>query len=43
MEFDNSQDRDYYALKDPVHLGTVKQLVEIAEKIQVVDFTDGVF
>lgn len=43
MEFENANDRDYYATKDPVHLGTVKTFVDLVEKLLVVDFTKGDF
>ena len=43
MEFDNTDDRDYYATKDPIHIGTVKTFVDMVDKLQVIDFTKGVF
>ncbi|KAJ9219107.1 hypothetical protein DTO271D3_5742 [Paecilomyces variotii] len=43
MEFANTEDRDYYVQKDPIHLGFIKVAGEILEKTQIVDFIDGVF
>ncbi|KAI5460937.1 hypothetical protein BGZ63DRAFT_358595 [Mariannaea sp. PMI_226] len=41
--FDNIEDRDYYALKDPVHLKFVKWSNSVLEQVQAVDFTEGEF
>ncbi|TLS26807.1 hypothetical protein PpBr36_04803 [Pyricularia pennisetigena] len=41
-EFENAEDRDYYNQKDPAHLELVGSL-GIASKVQVIDFTPGVF
>ncbi|PYI10635.1 dabb-domain-containing protein [Aspergillus sclerotiicarbonarius CBS 121057] len=43
MQFENNQDREYYLTKDPAHIGFVKSIDGLVEKIQVVDFTEGVF
>ncbi|ODH50874.1 hypothetical protein GX48_03016 [Paracoccidioides brasiliensis] len=43
VEFENDEDRDYYAKNDPAHLGFVGSLGEVVEKVRVVDFADGVF
>ncbi|RPA76231.1 stress responsive A/B barrel domain-containing protein [Ascobolus immersus RN42] len=43
VTFNNEKDRDYYAKQDPAHLGFVKELVQVVEKVLVVDFTPGVF
>ncbi|KAI9041334.1 Dabb family protein [Aspergillus affinis] len=42
-EFASAEDRDYYVNEDPAHLAFVKSVGGIAEKVQVIDFTDGVF
>ncbi|KAL4778847.1 hypothetical protein BJX76DRAFT_352285 [Aspergillus varians] len=43
VEFANAEDRDYYVEKDPTHLEFVGTLKGIVEKVQVVDYTSGVF
>ena len=43
VEFDSAEDRDYYALEDPVHLDFVKWSDTVAQKVQAIDFSDGVF
>lgn len=45
MEFENEGDRKYYLEEDPAHLAVVKSLggSGIISKVQVVDFTAGVF
>lgn len=43
MEFENAKDRDYYVHQDPAHLAFLKSLDGLVEKVQAVDFTDGVF
>ncbi|KAJ9194439.1 hypothetical protein DTO164E3_7324 [Paecilomyces variotii] len=42
-EFETEEDRDYYTLKDPAHLAFANSLGAVVEKVQVVDFTPGVF
>ncbi|KAJ7771921.1 stress responsive A/B barrel domain protein [Mycena maculata] len=42
-EFENEQDRQYYLKEDPAHLAFVNSLSGIVSKVQVVDFTPGVF
>ncbi|KAJ0116875.1 hypothetical protein J7T55_010026 [Diaporthe amygdali] len=42
-EFENEKDREYYLNEDPAHLAFVKSLDGIVAKVQVVDFTPGVF
>lgn len=43
-EFENEADRKYYLEEDPEHLAFVKDLGQgIMAKVQVVDFTPGVF
>ncbi|KAF5672004.1 dimeric alpha-beta barrel [Fusarium heterosporum] len=37
IQFDSSEDRDYYALKDPAHLAVVAQLGPLVEKVQIID------
>lgn len=41
--FDSAEDRDYYAQKDPVHLEFVHWSDSVAQRVQAIDFTDGVF
>ena len=43
VEFDSTEDRDYYVNNDPTHDEFKKVAGEVLEKAQVVDFTDGVF
>ncbi|KAI2616785.1 dabb-domain-containing protein [Hypoxylon sp. NC1633] len=43
MEFENEDDRKYYLEKDPTHLGFIASVKDILDRIQVVDFTPGVF
>ncbi|OLN90005.1 hypothetical protein CCHL11_07228 [Colletotrichum chlorophyti] len=43
VEFESTEDRDYYVNKDPAHLAFVKQAGEAILKARVVDFTPGVF
>lgn len=42
VEFEDDSDREYYVHKDPAHLGFVKSVQDLVEKVQVVDFTHGV-
>ncbi|KAF7526196.1 hypothetical protein G7054_g10854 [Neopestalotiopsis clavispora] len=42
-QFDNEEDRAYYLEKDPAHLAFVKSIGDIIDKVQVIDFTPGVF
>ncbi|CAJ0547387.1 Ff.00g041410.m01.CDS01 [Fusarium sp. VM40] len=37
IQFDNTDDRDYYALKDPAHLAVVAELGPLVEKVQIID------
>ncbi|SPJ78808.1 uncharacterized protein FTOL_07199 [Fusarium torulosum] len=37
IQFDNTDDRDYYALKDPAHLAVVEELGPLVEKVQIID------
>ncbi|KAM0231386.1 hypothetical protein ACHAPO_008496 [Fusarium lateritium] len=37
IQFDSTEDRDYYALKDPVHLAVVAELGPLVEKVQIID------
>ncbi|KAI2603058.1 stress responsive A/B barrel domain-containing protein [Hypoxylon fragiforme] len=42
--FENGEeDREYYLKTDPVHMEFSVDIKELVEKIQVVDFTPGVF
>ena len=43
MQFASAEDRDYYAFTDPVHQEFVRGIIPYAAKVQVNDFTDGVF
>ncbi|RJE22164.1 Dabb, partial [Aspergillus sclerotialis] len=43
VEFENSEDRDYYVKSDPVHQAFVKSLDGIIQKVQVIDFMNNVF
>lgn len=46
MEFDNTDDRDYYVGEDPVHQEYVKKLTTgefPVEEVQVLDFAEGVY
>jgi hypothetical protein len=43
VEFENEADREYYVRADPAHQAFVKSLDGMIEKVQVVDFTPGVF
>jgi hypothetical protein len=42
-EFASEEDRKYYLEKDPAHIAFIQSLGGEIEKIQVVDFTAGVF
>jgi hypothetical protein len=37
IQFENTEDRDYYALKDPAHLAVVAELGPLIEKVQIID------
>ncbi|KAL3480194.1 hypothetical protein BJX99DRAFT_36227 [Aspergillus californicus] len=41
--FASAEDRDYYVEKDPAHLGFVKTLGDVLDKVQVIDYVPGVF
>ena len=43
VEFENKEDRDYYAKEDPSHKAFVKELLKVTSNVLVVDFTPGVF
>lgn len=43
VQFANEEDRDYYALRDPVHIAFAKSLAGIVEKVTVLDYTVGKF
>lgn len=42
-EFASAEDRDYYTHKDPAHLAFVQSLSGVIEKVQVIDYTPGVY
>lgn len=41
--FENEADRDWYALKDPVHAEFANSLGGVVEKVTVFDYTPGQF
>ncbi|VUC31067.1 unnamed protein product [Clonostachys rosea] len=41
--FDTKEDRDYYALEDPVHLEFVNWSDSVAGDVYAIDFVDGAF
>jgi hypothetical protein len=43
VEFENDDDRMYYLDKDPAHLAFKKSIGAVVKKVQVVDFSPGVF
>jgi hypothetical protein len=43
VQFENEGDRKYYLEKDPVHLAFKNSIGAVVKKVQVVDFTPGVF
>jgi hypothetical protein len=43
VEFENVEDRDYYVQHDPAHRAFVQSLDGVMEKVQVIDFSNGVF
>ncbi|KAF2686937.1 hypothetical protein K458DRAFT_363353 [Lentithecium fluviatile CBS 122367] len=43
VEFDNTEDRDYYLNKDPAHLSFVKNAGPIINSVKVLDFEPGKF
>ena len=43
VEFENEEDRKYYLEQDPAHLGFVKTLDGIMERVRIVDYEPGVF
>jgi Stress responsive A/B Barrel Domain len=42
-EFANSEDRDYYVSKDPVHLALNEKVKHLIERVQVIDFMQDVY
>lgn len=42
-EFNNAEDRDYYIRTDPAHLLFVQSAKSLIDKVQVVDFANGVW
>lgn len=42
-EFENEEDRAYYLEKDPAHLEFGRSISGLVSKLQVTDFTPGVF
>ncbi|KAL4886587.1 hypothetical protein BJY04DRAFT_177976 [Aspergillus karnatakaensis] len=43
VEFASAEDRDYYVEKDPAHHAFIATLGGVIEKVQVIDFSNGVF
>ncbi|KAK4187126.1 stress responsive A/B barrel domain-containing protein [Podospora australis] len=43
VQFDNTDDRNYYIEQDPAHKAFQKEVDPILEKVTVLDFTKGVF
>jgi hypothetical protein len=43
VQFENEADRKYYLEKDPAHLTFKHSIGAVVDKVQVVDFTPGVF
>jgi hypothetical protein len=43
VQFENAEDRKYYLEKDPAHLAFKNSIGAVVKKVQVVDFTPGVF
>lgn len=43
MEFASTKDRDYYVKDDPAHREFVKDVGDIVQNFQVLDYTPGVF
>lgn len=41
MEFNNTEDRDYYVRTDPAHMMFTQAAKPFIDKVQVVDFTVG--
>lgn len=42
-EFQNAEDRDYYAFKDPAHMDFVKSLEGVVTDARVLDYEVGKF
>ena len=42
-QFENEADRAYYLDQDPVHQAFKGSIGDVVERVQVVDFTPGVF
>ncbi|KAI8656422.1 Stress-response A/B barrel domain-containing protein [Fusarium sp. Ph1] len=43
VTFDTVEERDYYALEDPVHLEFVNWSDTVVQQVQAIDFVDGEF
>ncbi|KAI2471072.1 dabb-domain-containing protein [Annulohypoxylon bovei var. microspora] len=43
LQFENEEDRKYFLEKDPTHLEFSAGMRDTVEKVQVIDFTPGVF
>lgn len=42
-EFENEGDRKYHIEKDPAHAAFIRSVGGLVKRVQVVDFTPGVF
>ncbi|KAK4163977.1 stress responsive A/B barrel domain-containing protein [Cladorrhinum sp. PSN259] len=43
VQFENTDDRNYYVEQDPAHKSFKKLIEPIVEKVTVIDYTNGVF
>ncbi|CAP65679.1 uncharacterized protein PODANS_7_1120 [Podospora anserina S mat+] len=43
VQFENTDDRNYYVEQDPAHLAFKKEIEPLVEKITVLDYVSGVF
>ncbi|KAK4194684.1 stress responsive A/B barrel domain-containing protein [Triangularia verruculosa] len=43
VQFENTDDRNYYVEQDPAHLAFKKEIEPLVEKVMVLDYINGVF
>ncbi|KAK4173752.1 stress responsive A/B barrel domain-containing protein [Triangularia setosa] len=43
VQFENTDDRNYYVEQDPAHLAFKKKIERLVEKVTVLDYINGVF
>ncbi|KAK0719035.1 stress responsive A/B barrel domain-containing protein [Apiosordaria backusii] len=43
VQFENTDDRNYYVEQDPAHLAFKKEIEPLVEKVTVLDYINGVF